>query len=142
MFRYTPGKADWLASGRPSEGRAARHSRVGARAHRDIPLCRLGERVETVRARVGATRWSEAVVVDAHGVVMGVLDARALDGDGGALVDAVMQPAPSTIRPQVTLRAAKEYLHRDAQHLLVTTSDGTLIGALTRAELETAAQAA
>ncbi len=52
VFRYKPGKADWLANGLPTTGTEANVPRVSQVIRRDVPTCHLGERVGTVRERV------------------------------------------------------------------------------------------
>src|SRR6266487_18956 len=49
---YVAGKADWGSSGLPLEGTRGSRTRVGAHLRRDVPTCRLDERLSDVRARV------------------------------------------------------------------------------------------
>jgi CBS domain-containing protein len=98
--------------------------------------------MDAVRARVAATPWTIAVVLNDQRVVMGVVDFSGPDGAGHGPVEAYMQPAPPTVRPHLTLGTAKDYLHKDENHLLVTTSDGVLIGLVTRAEVESVTRVA
>src|SRR5258708_17899435 len=63
VYDYTAGKADWLAWGRPREGRTAQVPTVGEVARRDVPTCGLAERVGEAKARAQATR------VEASGLV-------------------------------------------------------------------------
>jgi CBS domain-containing protein len=105
-------------------------------ARGDVPTCRLDERRVDVAARVRATSWSQCVVVDDDGVVLGLLDAEALDGDAVTAADA-MREGPRTIRPHVTLdETVKSLLARRREQVLVTTSDGRLVGLLRRADAE------
>src|SRR5258708_34308688 len=55
VYDYTAGKADWLAWGRPREGRTAQVPTVGEVARRDVPTCGLAERVGGAKARAQAT---------------------------------------------------------------------------------------
>ena len=73
MFRYVAGRRDWFAAGRPMEGRRARRAQAGEMAGRDVPTCRLGDRLGEVRARVRASGWDTCVVVSEAGVVLGRL---------------------------------------------------------------------
>jgi CBS domain-containing protein len=131
-----------VASGRPTEGRKTREEDAASRSHRDVPTCFLAEGMDAVRARVAATSWTVMVVLNDQRVVMGLIDFSGPDGAGHGPVEAYMQPAPPTVRPHLTLGAAKDYLHKGENHLLVTTSDGVLIGVLTRAEVESVTRAA
>ena len=52
VFRYAPGKEDWMAAGLPIEGSNVSIPRGGGVARRDVPTCRLDERVGDISARV------------------------------------------------------------------------------------------
>jgi CBS domain-containing protein len=137
VFRYTPGKADWFASGLPREGEFAAVPRVGDAARRDAPTCGLDERVGEVRERVRAAGWTSCVVVNQERVVLGLVRTRGLDGDPTVPVEAVMHAAPRTYRPNVLFERPLDYMreHR-LDSVLVTTSDGVLVGALRREDAE------
>jgi CBS domain-containing protein len=124
VFRYTPGKIDWAASALPADGEQTARPRAGDALRPDVPRCHVDERVHAVRERVRQAAWNLAVVVDADGVVLGLLSGAALDGATDAAVDSVMEPDPRTIRPSVPLEEV-------GTSLLVTTPDGILLGALT-----------
>ncbi len=47
---YVAGKADWGSAGLPLEGTRGSETRVGAYINRDVPTCRLDERLADVRA--------------------------------------------------------------------------------------------
>jgi CBS domain-containing protein len=129
VFRYAPGKADWMAAGLPIEGSRASIPRVGSVARRDVPTCRLDERVGDVSARVRAAGWDLCVVVNQVNVVLGRLARAALDGDVDATVETVVEPGPVTYRPDVVAEdAARRLGERHVQSVLVTTGDGELIG--------------
>ncbi|MBV9174170.1 MAG: CBS domain-containing protein [Chloroflexi bacterium] len=130
--RYTAGKVDWLANGLASEGRLASEPRI-AGVMQPVATCRLGERVGDVRSRL-AGDGDLCVVVNAEEVVLGDLRGKALsDSPAEALVDDVMDPAPSTYRPNVSVHEMAEHLSgTKAQRVLVTTGDGRLLGLLRR----------
>ena len=129
VFRYGPGKEDWMAAGLPIEGSKASIPRVGSVARRDIPTCRLDERLGGVSARVLATGWDQCVVVNEGNIVLGRLRRAALEGDADAIVETVMEPGPVTYRPHVVAEdAARTLAERHVQSVLVTTGDGELIG--------------
>ncbi len=133
VYRYTAGKADWFAAGWPIEGERAGVPRVGDLAHRDIPTCRLEERLGTVRARVLAGGWELCVVVNEQNVVLGRLKRDALDADPEATAETAMEAGPVTYRPnEVAAEAAKRLAERHVPSVLVTTSDGELIGLFRR----------
>jgi len=129
VFRYGPGKEDWMAAGLPIEGSKASIPRVGSVARRDIPTCRLDERLGGVSARVLATGWDQCVVVNEGNIVLGRLRRPALEVDADAIVETVMEPGPVTYRPHVVAEdAARTLAERHVQSVLVTTGDGELIG--------------
>jgi hypothetical protein len=124
VYRYTAGKTDWLASGLPSEGKLASELRIGAIAHRDTPTCRIGQRVRDVHATDDL-----CVVVNEAGVIMGDLRGKALREHPDAPVEQVMDPGPSTYRPNVSVKEmAHHLLESGAKRVLVADADGRLIG--------------
>ncbi len=131
VYDYTVGKLDWLAAGLPTEGTNASKPRAGALARKDVPTCRLEERLSAVRARAHGLGWDAAVVVNAERVVFGLLRAKELAGGGDRLISEAMRPGPSTFRPYVL---ADEMAHYMVDHKLesspITTSDGRLVGLL------------
>ena len=56
-------------------------------ARRDVPTCAPGTRVAEARRRAEEAGWTECVVVNGAGVVLGIVRERALGGDANALVD-------------------------------------------------------
>src|SRR5918999_6027463 len=83
VYRYQPGKADWFAAGLPREGHEARTPRVADVARRDVPTCRIDERVGAVRDRVQAGGWDVCAVVDPHPGGLGVVSGEAFGTDPG-----------------------------------------------------------
>jgi CBS domain-containing protein len=129
VFRYRPGKEDWMAAGLPIEGSKASIPRVGGVARRGVPTCRVDERVGDVSARVRATGWELCVVVNEGNIVLGRLARAELEGDVDATVEVVMEPGPVTYRPNVLADDAAHILaERHIKSVLVTTGDGELIG--------------
>jgi CBS domain-containing protein len=81
--------------------------------------------------------WDTCVVVNDAGVVLGRLRKRAFDGDPANLVEGVMESGPMTFRPDVPLDDLVERMrHRRTRSVLVTTSDGKLIGIVYRQDAE------
>jgi CBS domain-containing protein len=134
VYRYAAGKADWLAAGLPAEGKDAGAPTAGTLAERQVPTCRASEPLSDVRARVAGGPRRDCVVVDAQRVVLGYLAPDRLSGVGVA--GEAMDPAPSTIRPSASPEKVLEFLGDDAPHVLVTTPEGELIGAVTRDAVE------
>jgi CBS domain-containing protein len=129
VYDYKDGKLDWLAAGFATEGTNAQKTRAGALARKDVPTCRLDERLADVRERVHAAGWEAAVVVNSERVVLGLLRAKELAADGERLIEEVMRPGPSTFRPYVPAAdVAKTMVDRKLESSPVTTSDGRLVG--------------
>lgn len=131
VYRYQPGKADWFAAGLPREGEEARTPRVADVARKDVPTCRIGDRLGAVRDRARKTGWDVCVVVDEQRVVLGLVLAEALGGDPGTAVEEVMQSSPVTFRPNLGFGQMPDYLKTwRRQSVIVTTGDGVLVGLL------------
>jgi CBS domain-containing protein len=135
VYRYVGGKIDWLAAGQPTEGEAAQEPRIGSLALRDVPTCHPGQQVGEIHADL-------CVVVSDTGVILGDLRGKALEGDPSARVDDVMNPAPSTYRPYVSVHTMAHHMAKtDSGRVLVSTADGRLVGVLRREDVERALQA-
>jgi|SRR5712691_11148950 len=131
VYRYQAGKADWFAAGLPREGKEASIPRVADVAERDVTTCRLDDRVGDLRGRTRAGGLDICVVVDAERVVLGLVEAEGLRDDPATSVEEIMQPDPLTFRPNLRTGQIPEYVKRQhVPHVLVTTSDGVLIGLL------------
>jgi hypothetical protein len=68
------------ARGLPLESTRGSETRVGAYLRRDVPTCRLDERLADVRAQVRAAGWETCFVVNDELVVLGRLSRAALAG--------------------------------------------------------------
>jgi CBS domain-containing protein len=137
VYDYVPGKADWFASGLPKEGRLASVPTIGDAARRDVPTCAPAEKVENAWDRVRAAGWDACVVVNKERVVLGLLREKELSSDPETTVERVMRSGPTTFRPDVLVgKMAKRMRERGARTVLVTTSDGRLVGLLYRDDAE------
>jgi CBS domain-containing protein len=130
VYRYQPGKADWFAAGLPREGLEAGTPRVGDVVKRDVPTCRLDERVDSVRDRLREIGSDLCVVVDDERVVLGLVEAISVDTPADTRVESVMRSNPITLRPNIPAGKLPDYLKTPAALALVTTSDGALLGLL------------
>lgn len=135
---YVAGKQDWLAHGLPIEGELAAERSVGQLARRDVPTCRLDEKLSEVGERLQPTGAQDCVVVSDTGIVLGLLRRAAWEGiDSGILVEQSMDPAPATFRPHLRAEEMLPYMQKKKlKSVLISTSGGTLIGVLRRKELE------
>jgi CBS domain-containing protein len=124
----------WFAEGLPGDGRVRDADRAGAAARRDVPTVDAGSTLRDVAAVVGD--WEVVVVVDGE-VVVGAVRAEAASGPGDTQVAAIMDTAPSTVRPNLTKRELAKNMDRDRKpRVLVTTLGGRLIGLVRREDLD------
>jgi CBS domain-containing protein len=143
VYDYVAGKQDWLAAGLPTEGTNAARPRAGDVARRDVPTCRLDDRLEEVRRRVEAAGWDACVVVNDESVVLGLLRSGELAPEGNPRIEEVMRPGPSTFRPFVSAEEMAGYMtEHNLQSAPITTSDGRLVGLLLRDDVVRAAHEA
>ncbi|HEX2025974.1 MAG TPA: CBS domain-containing protein [Actinomycetota bacterium] len=141
VFDYGSGKADWLAAGLPTEGRASAVPRAGMVARSDVPRCHLEERLGDVRDRVEAAHWDACVVVDDAGVVLGLLRRDELAGEADRPIEEAMRPGPSTFRPNVHIvDLAGHMVEHELESAPITTGDGVLVGLLRREDAVNAAR--
>ena len=77
------------------------------------------------------------MVVNKERVVLGLLREKEISTDPGATVERVMRSGPTTFRPDVPVgKVAGRMRERRARTVLVTTSDGRLVGLLYRDDAE------
>ncbi len=139
VYDYVAGKADWGSSGLPLEGAEGSETRAGAHVRTDAPNCRPEDRLLEICERLEETGWDTCFVLDERGVVLGRIGRRAIRSGSDVSAEEAMTPGPSTIRPSARLEAMVERMHRQQlTNLPVTTSDGRLVGLLTRRDAEEA----
>ena len=142
VFRYTPGKKDWMANGLPIEGEEARIQRAGDLVRLDVPACGLAERVGEVKERVQKLGWDSCVAVNEARVVLGLLRPEALEVDPQDTVEQAMENGTRTYRLNAPLEKTMGYMQKmGVESVLVTTSDGKLFGLLRREDVEEALSA-
>jgi CBS domain-containing protein len=132
VFDFVHGKSFWLAHGLPIEGAHADRPTAGTAADPDPPVCHVGDSIAIARRRIAERPgWDHCIVTSSNGIVAGRLRAGALESDPSATVDAVMEPGPTTIRPDTDLT---EVTDRMTQHevasIVVTDPRGRLLGVL------------
>jgi Mg/Co/Ni transporter MgtE len=137
VYDYPPGKADWSASGLPMEGTRADVPTIGKVARRDVPTCSPAEKVGAARERVRKAGQDRCVVVNEERVVMGLLREKELAADPGTSAEEAMRNGPATFRPDEPVeKMAKQMRERGASAVLVTTSEGKLLGLLYQDDAE------
>ena len=119
------------------EAQIRAHPRAGHVTRDDVPTCRLTDLVGDVRGRVQVSEWDSCIVVNEERVVLGRLRGEAFDGDPNRTAEAAMQIGPSTVRPNEPLDALTNRMREKGMaSVIVTTSDGRLVGILRRDDSE------
>ncbi len=138
MYDYVDGKADWLGHGLPREGETAGRPYAGDLADPDPPTCELSTDASAITAILQGSRYGFCVVLGPQRTVLGrvrgsTLAAAAAD----AAAESLMEPGPSTIRPNKTVAEVVERLAKnDLRTMIVTTPRGRLLGVFHRADGE------
>lgn len=136
VYDYAPGKADWLARGLPLEGEEADAVRAGDLVRADVPTCHRDESLPDVHSRLQASGWDVCVMVDADGLVFGLLHERQIAEGQPGTVEEAMEEGPTTFRPDSSPEAIRDYLDRsDRKTTIVTTNRGQLLGAVQKEDL-------
>ena len=137
VYRYAAGKLDWFAYGLPMAGEFAAILKAGDVVRRDVPTCHLTERVGEVYERSQAIGWKVCLVVNEQSVVLGRLRREAWDADPDTPVEAVMENGPTTFSPDNFLEPlTKRMREKKVGSVIITNSDGILIGVLYRKDAE------
>jgi len=134
VFDYVAGKQDWLANDLPIGGQLAQSATLGSVAERNIPTCSLADNARDVRSRLTQTDHDFCVVIDDARFVLGLLRNGTVDGNRS--IDRLMEPGPTTFRPHLSIEQMADYAEKKTlDPILVTTSDGRLVGALRAQDL-------
>ena len=138
VYDYAGGKADWLAHGLPREGERAGQPYAGDLLDDEQPTCRLDDDLAAVRAALEAARHGFCLVIADHSVVLGRVRRSALkDAAPDATAEQLMEPGPSTVRPDTPAHELIERLAiRDLKTAIVTTPEGRLLGVFSRKAAE------
>ncbi len=117
---------DWLAYGLPVE----------KNLQKEFPIARLDDLAGDVRLRLEQAGFSICPVLSEDGVLIGVFEHLNGSIDPSTPVKNVMDPAPTTVRPSVSVDSAMKQLDKsEADELLVTSSDGKLLGLFRRPKI-------
>lgn len=129
VYDYTAGIADWRGAGLDVEGTEDTGLRISDATRPDIPTSQPHESLGIARRRAGQAGWDEALVVDCDGIVVGRLRGSAWDADPDREVDTVMEPGPTTVRPDGSLHGLVERMDAHGTRLVVVSDpQGHLIG--------------
>ena len=127
VYDYVAGKSDWLAADLPFEGTA---QLVGMFTRREVATAREDTPVPEALRRLEARGFGPVLVLNEAGVVMGTAHRDALASAAeGAVAGAVIRFGVTTVRPS---EQAADLVHRmshaEVSRVVVTRSDGTLVG--------------
>jgi rhodanese-related sulfurtransferase len=129
VYRYTPGKEDWVASGYETEGTTAGRTRLKKYLKTNVQTCLLRDRMQDVQNRRGSS--DICVVLNDRNIVMGVIQGEAWNANPLSRASEAMIPGPPTFRPDGEPRLIlKELRAQEISSAIVTSSDGELLGVL------------
>lgn len=131
VYDYTAGKVDWLAAGRPTERSGLVAPRVSSAIETGVPTCGLEDAAGPAVSRAADAGWPVCVVTNEHGIVAGRLRVANVAVEDRRPADEVMDGGPTTVRANDDLASTiARMADRHVAVLLVTTPEGTLLGAL------------
>jgi Mg/Co/Ni transporter MgtE len=127
VYDYMAGKMDWLATDLPFEGTA---QLAGMFTRRDVASTEEHTPAAEALGLLEAQGFGPVLVLNQAGVVMGaVYRDRLQAASEKAEVGAVMRFGVSTVRPSEDAAALADRMgHAQVTRVVVTRSDGTLIG--------------
>src|SRR5204863_2958229 len=102
VYDYIASKAAWLAEGYDGEGLLRDAQRARAVALHDVPRVAYDATVADVAGTIG--EWEMCVIIGEDDIVVGVVRAELVAAAASLPVDSVMQTAPSTVRPSISVR--------------------------------------
>jgi hypothetical protein len=129
-----------MARAVPLDEDRARERRAIDFSNQDAVTCGLRDAVGPLRSPVADSPYGFALVLGDDRVLLGRLRKAALAGDPEALAEEVMEPGPSTNRPDASLaKLLAKLQERELTTAILTDPEGRLLGVVRRADLETAA---
>jgi len=135
VYNYDDGRKDWETAGLPIEGTDPGLPVVKDALRVDPPVCRPDDDVATARRVRGDE--TQVIVLNEEGVVLGVMRKESWDSTDAVLVREAMRLGPSTVRPGDSLAPLIGRMQEeDTESILVSDSEGRLIGVMDRADGE------
>ena len=117
-----------MAAGLPMEGEYADSLHAGDVADKEAPTCRFDAQAGSVLREMRESGETSRVVVDDHGIVLGVLPVTAEAGEQTLVADA-MRIGPSAVRADKDLKKLLESMEEGGlKAAIVTDPDGHLLG--------------
>ena len=138
VYDYALGKVDWMAHGLPMEGTAADQPTALSFARDDVPTCSRSDGANEIKQRIDASPHGFALVLIDHVVLGRVRRSRLDDAHLETSAESLMEPGPSTTRPDADPADLASQLHRSgANTAILTTPEGELLGVVRRSDLAT-----
>ncbi len=104
---------------------------------REVPTCHLKEHVGEVYQRCQKAGWQICIVVNKENIVLGRLRREAWQAHPDIPVEQVMENGPTTFRPDNFLEPlTRRMREKKVGSVIITNSDGVLIGILYRKDAE------
>jgi len=127
VYDYVAGKTDWLAADLPFEGTA---QLAGMFTRREVATASEDTPAQEGIAPAGGPGFGPVVVLNQAGVVMGAVHRDQLESAAAATeAGALMRFGVTTVRPsEQAADLAHRMGHAEVSRVLVTRSDGTLVG--------------
>ena len=126
-----------MARGLPLEGEKASEPRAIDVARTDVATCGLDDTIGSVRERAALSRYGFAFVLGPGGVLLGRLRRAALAGDADARAEDLMEPGPSTTRPDTAPdKLLAKLATADLTTAVLSDPEGRLMGIVCREDLE------
>ncbi len=130
VYDYTVGRVDWESAGLPIEGTDVRGPTIAEAVTHDPPTTDVAETVGEARQRVDG--FSQVIVVNEEGVVVGVMRKESWGQDEDTLVGDAMRLGPGTVRPGSQLTPLVGRMEtKEIESVIVTDAEGRLIGVIT-----------
>jgi hypothetical protein len=131
---YVGGKADWLAHGLPREGKTASVPYAGDLVDPDPPVCLSATQLANVSALLEGSPYGYCLVVNDERIILGRVRRSTIAASAPtASAESVMEPGPSTVRPNTPAKELAERLSKQSlKTAVVATPRGRLIGVFHR----------
>lgn len=131
VFDYAAGKMDWLGDGLPLEGRAGPRALVLDFVQSVAATCSLMDSSNDIARKAIAVE--EIPVVNERNILLGIIPKAQPGTLDNRRAEHLMDPAPVTVRPTMPVEEAAAFMSRnELSQVLVTTSEGKLVGFLSR----------
>ena len=131
---YVGGKEDWLSHALPREGKTASVPYAGELVDPDPPVCAPSTLLADVSALLAGSRYGYCLVLNDERILLGRVRRSTIAASAPtASAESVMEPGPSTVRPNKPAQELAERLGKQGlKTAIVATPRGCLIGVFHR----------